>query len=318
MPTAAIIGAGLVGRSWSVVFARAGWNVSVSDPEVGRLDDARDAIMNSLRAENGRSAERAEELFENITFSPYLKSVVRDVSLIQECVPDVLELKKEVFSVLDGLVTEEAIICSSSSAIVPSLFTKDLVNRERCLVAHPVNPPHLAPIVELCGAPWTDKSVIARASALYRSVGQVPVVVHQEREGLVLNRLQSALLTEALRLVGEGVISARDLDLTVTEGLGLRWSFIGPIGSIELNAPGGIRDYVSRYGGAFRRIACEGPSPEAWDAENVERVAASWGPMASPDIFGEKSRWRDRRLSALRAHKEEQELIERGEHGPET
>ncbi len=129
-------------------------------------------------------------------------------------------------------------LASSTSAIPASRFTEGLAGRARCLVAHPVNPPHLVPIVELCGAPWTAPATIARAERVFASVGQVPIVVRRELDGFVLNRLQGALLSEAMRLVGEGYVSADDLDKTVRDGLGLRWSFLGPMATIELNAPG--------------------------------------------------------------------------------
>jgi 3-hydroxyacyl-CoA dehydrogenase len=186
------------------------------------------------------------------------------------------------------------------------LFTEDLPGRARCLVAHPVNPPHLVPIVELCGAPWTDPAVIERAKTIYESVEQVPIVVHKEAEGFVLNRLQGAVLAEAFRLVGEGVVSPQDLDKTIKDGLGLRWSFLGPFETIELNAPGGIPDYCARYTGFYRRLSADPPSPSVWDAENVARILAGWGDTPSRESLAEKSARRDRRLAALKAHKRQQ------------
>ena len=131
-------------------------------------------------------------------------------------------------------------LASSTSAIPASQFTEALPGCARCLVAHPVNPPHLVPIVELCGAPWTTPPVIERAKRIYAEVGQVPIVVNREIDGFILNRLQGALLSEAMRLVGEGYVSPADLDKTVRDGLGLRWSFMGPLATIELNAPAGL------------------------------------------------------------------------------
>src|SRR5262249_59613513 len=115
---------------------------------------------------------------------------------------------------------------SSTPAIVASQFTQELPGRHRCLVAHPVNPPHLVPLVELVGSPWTAPNTIERAKAVYLAVGQVPIVVRREIEGFVLNRLQGALLAEAFRLVGDGGVSPPDLAQTVKDGLGPRWSFL--------------------------------------------------------------------------------------------
>src|SRR5690606_10729784 len=129
------------------------------------------------------------------------------------------------------------VLASSTSSIPASAFTEDLPGRHRCLVAHPVNPPYLIPVVELCGAPSTDAKVVEQARALMDEVKQKPVTVHKELEGFVLNRLQGALLREAFRLVQSGCVSVEDLDATVKDGLGLRWSFMGPFETIDLNAP---------------------------------------------------------------------------------
>ena len=135
-------------------------------------------------------------------------------------------------------------------------------------MAHPVNPPHLVPIVELCGAPWTTKETVAKARSFYASAGQVPIEVKKEIDGFILNRLQVALLTEAFRLVDEGYVTPQDLDHTIADGLGLRWAFMGPFETIELNAPKGTADYCERYGDWFRRYMKDLPKPSVWDEAN--------------------------------------------------
>jgi 3-hydroxyacyl-CoA dehydrogenase len=200
------------------------------------------------------------------------------------------------------------VIASSTSAIVASRFTEGMKTRERCLVAHPVNPPHLVPIVELCGAPWTTPETVARARQTFVELGQVPITVNTEVEGFVLNRLQGALLSEALRLAEDGVASPEDIDATISHGLGLRWSFLGPFETIELNAPGGIPDYCARFGAAWTELASKPVTPELWGAENIARVAASWGRAPSPEASLDKQRWRDDRLAALVAHKRGQAM----------
>src|SRR5204863_7331468 len=165
-----------------------------------------------------------------------------------------VEATRAICAELDALSGPAAILASSTSAIVASLFTENLKGRARCLVAHPVNPPHLVPIVELVGAPWTTPETIARAKQVYEQIDQVPIVVRREVEGFILNRLQGALLAEAFRLVEDGYVSPQDLDNTVKHGLGLRWSFLGPFETIELNAPGGIPDYCARYGAFYPRL----------------------------------------------------------------
>jgi 3-hydroxyacyl-CoA dehydrogenase len=185
-----------------------------------------------------------------------------------------------------------------------SLFSETLAGRARCLVAHPVNPPHLVPIVELAPAPWTDPAVVERAKAIYEAAGQVPITLRKEKAGFVLNRLQAVLLAEAFRLVGEGVASAQDVDKTIRDGLGLRWSFMGPFETIELNAPGGIPDYCARYSASLDRMvkSSEGLG-NPFDAATVATVMSEWPGMQSAERVKRLSDWRDTRLAALQAHK---------------
>jgi 3-hydroxyacyl-CoA dehydrogenase len=304
MPTVAIVGTGLIGRSWAIVFARAGWDVRISDPSAEQLAAAPRLIRQGLDdlAAYGL-ADDPEAAAQRVSPAASLEEAVGGVDLIQENGPELVDVKRELFADLDRLTSKNTILASSTSAIVASRFTEDLAYRERCLVAHPVNPPHLVPLVELCGAPWTAADTIAAARAIYESVGQVPIVVHQEVEGFVLNRLQGALLSEALRLVGEGVVGPHDLDKAMKDGLGLRWSFMGPFETIELNAPGGIADYCARYGGFYRRLAADSAKPEVWDDANTASLLASWGKSLGAEALAAKSIWRDSYLAALRAHK---------------
>src|SRR5262249_20757221 len=137
---------------------------------------------------------------------------------VQENTSETLEAKCAVFAELDRLAAPNAILASSTSTIVPSLFTGPLKGRHRCLVAHPVNPPHLVPLVELVGAPWTAPETIATAEGFFASAGQSPILVRREIEGFILNRLQAVLLSEAFRLVSEGYVTPQDLDKTLKDG----------------------------------------------------------------------------------------------------
>jgi 3-hydroxyacyl-CoA dehydrogenase len=226
-----------------------------------------------------------------------------DVEFVQENGPEKVEEKKIIFAELDRLAPPDALLVSSTSAIVASRFTETLPGRARCLVGHPVNPPHLVPLVELCGAPWTSPEAIDRARNIYREIGQVPVTVNREIDGFVLNRLQGALLAEAFRLVGEGFISAEDLDHTMKDGLGLRWSFLGPFETIELNAPGGIPDYCARYTGFYGELASASAGPEVYQSPNVDRVIAAWPHQPAPERIAALTARRNERLAALAAHK---------------
>lgn len=305
--TAAMIGAGLIGRAWAMVFARSGWTVRLYDSVPGQLEDAREYIATSLAEQqaHGLCAD-ASAARVRIAYVAALDGAVAGAAWVHEHLPENLELKREVFGHLDRLADADAILASSTSAIPASHFTEALPGRARCLVAHPVNPPHLVPVVELCGAAWTTAATIERARVVMTEVGQVPIMVRRELDGFILNRLQGALLSEAMRLVGEGYVSPEDLDKTVRDGLGLRWSFMGPFETIELNAPGGVADYCERYSSFYRRLAADPARPDVWEGANAACVAAALGTPLTASARASRTQWRDRRLLALRSHKRQQ------------
>jgi 3-hydroxyacyl-CoA dehydrogenase len=304
MPRVAIIGSGLIGRAWAMVFARAGWDAAMYDAVGGVADEALGLVAEGLEelAKHGLVRD-PKGAAARVRAAKSMADALDGASYVQENVPETLDAKRAIFAELDALAAPDAILASSSSAIVASLFTESLVGRARCLIAHPVNPPHLVPIVELVGAPWTAPETIARAKRVYEEINQVPIVVRREVEGFILNRLQGALLAEAFRLVGEGYVSPQDLDRTIKDGLGLRWSFMGPFATIELNAPGGIADYCARYTGFYKRLQSDPAGVEVYGDDNIARILKEWGEAASPALLAERTRWRDQQLAALAAHK---------------
>jgi 3-hydroxyacyl-CoA dehydrogenase len=312
MPTIGLVGVGLIGRAWANVFARAGWDVVMWDANPEATAAAPALVAQSLHdlARHGLVSD-PEAAAKRLRTAPTLEAAVAGVDLVQESGPERLEDKLAIWARLDAAAAPETILASSTSAIVASLFTEKLAGRGRCLVAHPVNPPHLVPVVELCGASWTTKETVARARQLYASVGQVPIEVKKEVDGFILNRLQIALLTEAFRLVDEGYVTPQDLDHTIADGLGLRWAFMGPFETIELNAPKGTADYCERYGDWFRRYMKDLPKPSVWDESSWKRVADAWGPAPAPETIADKSLWRNERLAALAAHKKSQKKYEK-------
>jgi L-gulonate 3-dehydrogenase len=303
----AIVGAGLIGRAWAAIFARAGWRVRLTDPHIPTLEAAPRLILDELRALARHGlADDPDGAAARVSVAANLEEAVTGVEFVQENGPEKVEEKRLIFAELDRLAPENALLVSSTSAITASRFTEALSGRARCLVGHPVNPPHLVPLVELCGAPWTSPEAIDRARKIYREIGQVPVTINREINGFVLNRLQGALLAEAFRLVGEGYISAEDLDHTVKDGLGLRWSFLGPFETIELNAPGGIPDYCARYTGFYKELASTAAGPEVYQSPNVDRVIAAWPHQPTPERVAALTQRRNERLAALAAHKAKQ------------
>jgi L-gulonate 3-dehydrogenase len=307
MTQVAVIGAGLIGRAWSIVFARAGFNVALWDPVAPAVEAALGFIRERLPElrEAGLLADEPSAVLARIRPAATMEAAVQDAEHVQENSPERLADKKKLFAALDTAARSDAVLASSTSGIPASKFTKNLSGRARCLVAHPVNPPYLVPLVELCPAPWTDPAVVTRTRALMSRAGQAPVTVNKELAGFALNRLQGALLAEAFRLLADGAISAADLDATVKHGLGLRWSFMGPLETIDLNAPGGLADYCTRYGGLYAELQQQ-MTPHEWDADLVGKLHTARRAELPANMLAVRQEWRDRRLMALLSHKASQ------------
>jgi 3-hydroxyacyl-CoA dehydrogenase len=301
----AIVGAGIVGRGWAIAFARAGHEVRLHDDDraagVAAIAAISDMAADLVRFDllDGQSAT---DVVARIRACCDLGQALDGARYVQECTPETIETKTAVFATLDAAADPGAVIASSSTAILPSRFTAEVAGRHRCLVAHPINPPYLVPAVEIVPAPWTDEEAVARTAALMRGCGQAPIVMKKEAEGFVMNCLQGALLHEAFRLVAEGYASPEDIDIGLREGLGLRWAFMGPFETIDLNAPGGIRDYVARYGPAYERIARD-QHPVPWDGDLLDRLEEARRAQLPRQDMADRQRWRDRRLMGLIAHK---------------
>ena len=307
MSKVAIIGGGFIGRAWSIVFARAGMEVALWDPDPAAAGAAKDFIAARLPElrDAGLIGDPPELVLGRIAIAGSIEAAVAGAVHVQENGPETLEVKRAGFARLDALVPDGVPMASSTSGIPASAFTEGLRGRERCLVAHPVNPPYLVPLVELCPAPWTSAAAMEATAALMRRAAMVPAVLRREVAGFVLNRLQIALVSEAFRLVRDGVISAEDVDATVKHGLGLRWSFMGPFETIDLNAPGGLADYVGRYGPLYEQVEAE-MTPVAFTPELVGELDAARRAVLPMAGHGERQAWRDRRLMALLAHKKTQ------------
>ena len=300
----AIVGAGLVGRAWAIVFARAGFDVAVHDASASTLANVTAAIEASLRelTEYGLLAEPVAAVIARIRVEPSLAAALDGAGYVQESVIENVELKRSVHAAIAAAAAPGAIQASSTSGIPASQWSEGLVTRANCLVAHPINPPHVVPLVEVCPAPWTAPEVVERVIALQQAAGQSPIVLRREVNGFVVNRLQGALLSEAFRLYADGVASAEDIDKTIRDGLGLRWSFMGPFETIDLNAPGGIADYCARFGPLYYQLGREG-EPREWQRSLVEKIERERRQVLGADGLSDRSAWRDRRLMALMAFK---------------
>ncbi len=304
----AIVGSGLVGQAWAIVFARGGHHVKMWDGDPSAVAGA--ATLIKKQVADLQAAGLIDDpvgLIARISGCATLEDVLLGADYVQESLPERLEMKKEIFAKMDALAPSATILASSTSSIPASAFTEGLPGRARCLIAHPVNPPYLVPVVEICGAPWTDAQVVQRTWDVMEGVGQKPVKIHRELKGFVLNRLQGALLREAFRLVEQGYVDAEGLDVTVREGLGLRWSFMGPFETIDLNAPDGLADYARRFNDMYQSISTEQTSTEPWSEAVIEKLESQRRTVLPKDQLLARRLWRDRRLMALAAHKKSAE-----------
>ncbi len=306
MAKIALVGLGLVGRAWALSFARAGNEIAIWDEKPEAIDDALsfvNRVLPDLDAHELLFGEAPLTVRARIRRAHSLEEALEGASHVQENTPEDVGTKRKVFLDLDRLAEPDAVLASSTSAILPSLFSETLPRRERCLVAHPLNPPYLIPAVEIVPAPWTSRETVERSAALFEAAGHAPIVLAREIDGFVVNRLQGALLEEAFRLVAAGAASIEDVDIAIREGLALRWSFMGPFETIDLNAPGGVRDYAERYQPIYARLSSSMQQRVDWTGPAMDSIEAQRRRRLPSGKLGERAAWRDRRLMALAAHK---------------
>jgi len=302
-----IVGAGSIGVAFAVVFARAGASVRLFDADAARLPVAIDEVAQRLAKLEAAALldEAAAVASARVVATATLADAVSDAALVIECAPERVDVKRALFAQLDALAPGDAILASASSALPVSSFADHLRGRHRCLIAHPGNPPYLIPVIEIVPAPFTDASIADRAAALFTQAGMKPVRVGKEVEGFVFNRLQGALLREAYCLVRDGVASVDDIDTVVRDGLGLRWSVVGPFETVDLNTRGGIASHAQKMGPAYERMGAERGQHDPWTPDLVERVAAERRAALPLDQWNERVAWRDEQLTALvRARRE--------------
>ena len=306
MDKIAIVGAGLVGRAWAIVFARAGYPVMLYDSNSDIVAKSLETVESSLSdlQEFGLIAEAPSVIRARMTSAKTLKEVLDGAAYAQESTLENVDIKKQIFADMDAAAAPNTILASSTSTFMTSAFATEVKGRHRCLVAHPVNPPYLIPLVEVSPAAFTKPEVTQRTYDLMQAVGQKPIMMKKETQGFILNRLQWALMAEAYRLVDDGYVGVEDLDKCLKDGLGLRWSFIGPFEVGDLNAPGGIADYSRRFGPMIYEMdRSEQSNARPWSDALLEKIEKERRQYMQVADIGARSKWRDRRLMGLMAHK---------------
>ncbi|QNN57795.1 3-hydroxyacyl-CoA dehydrogenase [Diaphorobacter ruginosibacter] len=298
-PTIAIVGAGSIGVAFAIVFARTGHPVRLFDPDAAARERAGATFasrLEDLASEGLQDRVRIAAILPLLTVCPQLAEAVGTADLVIECAPERVEIKRALFAELDALAPETAILASASSFLAGSKFTEELKGRARCMVLHPGNPPYLIPVLEVVPAPYTSQESVERAMRITSAAGLKPVLVAREVEGFLFNRLQGAVLREAYCLVRDGVASVEDIDTVMRDGLGMRWSVIGPFETADLNTRGGIASHAEKMGPSYERMGKERGQSDPWTPELVAKVAAQRRAALPLDQWEERVAWRDRAL----------------------
>lgn len=295
----AVLGAGSIGVSFAVLFASNKFQVNLWDISNDSLKRARQDIrqrLGELDAAN-INVEPLDSIESRIQFFDSAVDAVQDADLVQECIPEKLELKRELFQSLEADIGSDTVIASSSSAILASSMAEGLKTAyDQVIIAHPGNPPHLIPVIEIVPTEQTRRNIIDWALEIYWNAQLSPVELYKEIDGFVFNRLQGAVLREAYCLVRDGIISVEDLDTVMKDGLGRRWAFIGPFETVDLNTRGGIASHAEKMGPAYWLMGNQRGQDDPWNSELVAEVERQRRAILPLEGWEERVEWRNQKL----------------------
>src|ERR1700722_15710407 len=258
----AIVGTGLIGSNWAACFLAHGLDVVAIDPAPGTEDKVRHHVeaawprLTKTGLPPGASTSR-------LRFESDLIEALADAQMVQENAPERELLKIKLFADMDSVLPPPAILVSSTSGIPMSSIQSECKHPERCVTAHPFNPPHLIPLVEVVGGAKTSAETIARAMRFYTAMGKRALHIRKEIVGHGANRLQAALYREVAYLIDQDVVSVADADPAVCMGPGLRWALMGPnLFYLLGGGPGGIRHFLEHFMGLMTACWADLGSPE--------------------------------------------------------
>jgi L-gulonate 3-dehydrogenase len=307
----ALIGTGVIGRGWIRVFAARGAQVRLYDSDTAGSKKALEWLRQDLeadRADGFVSPEEASAILARVHGEEDFGAALRDAEYVQESAPERIEVKRAVFAELDRLAPPEAILASSTSALDIGEIAGGLSGERRCVMAHPFNPPHLLPAVEMLGAPRTEPAVLDRACAILTACGQIPVRMNRYVKGFLGNRIQAAVVREALHLVETGVADPVAVDAVIRDALALRWATIGNFGANHTNADDGIAQYFARYADAYRGLMEDlDEAPPQFDEAVLKSVGAAVERREGVHSVAALCRKRDVMVKKLRKLKDAEE-----------
>jgi 3-hydroxypropionate dehydrogenase (NADP+) len=250
----ACVGAGLIGQDWATLFSSKGLQVILQDVSETVLEKSASGVRSTLlflEANNVLKPGEAEAAQRRIETTPLLDQAVSHADYVQESVPDDYDIKKKVYKEMDAMAPDRAILASSSSGLLMTEIQKATARPRRCVLVHPVLPAYLIPLVEIAGGEQTSRETVIAAYDFMKNLGKVPVLLKREVSGYIVNRLQAALLREAIDLVDKDVASAGDVDKAFCMGIGLRDPIIGPFLRIHL-AGGGVERFIQNFSQSYR------------------------------------------------------------------
>ena len=295
----AVLGAGLIGRSWTALFLAAGHDVAIYDPADNVEDLVREGIDSAWPMLQRLGLTTEERPTATLTFYADPSEAVKGAAFIQESVPERIGIKWALYALIEPALARDAIVASSASGLTLSELQSGWQDASRLVLGHPFNPPHLIPLVEVMGNERTAPGVVDAARAFYESVGKVTIEVKREMPGHVANRLQAALWREAIHLVNEGVASVADVDTAIASGPGLRWAVMGPTTLFHLGGDEeGLQTFCDRYTDSFNRWWDDLGDPRL-DAETTERLVQGVADAGLAGRVDELSEVRDERLAEV-------------------
>jgi 3-hydroxyacyl-CoA dehydrogenase len=250
----ACVGAGLIGQGWATLFSSEGFDVILQDVSELVLEESIRGIRSTLmflEANDLLKREKTDAVLRKIKTCTNIRDAVSEADYVQESVPDRYEIKKQVFKEMDGAAPDHAILASSSSGLLMTEIQKSTKRPQRCVLVHPVLPVHLIPVVEIAGGEQTSRETVMETYHFMEALGKTPVLLKREVPGYIVNRLQAAILREAISLVDKGIASAEDVDIAFCMGPGIRDPLVGPFLRIHL-AGRGIEGFIENYSQSYR------------------------------------------------------------------
>jgi carnitine 3-dehydrogenase / betainyl-CoA thioesterase len=294
----AVVGGGVIGGGWAGRLVENGVDAVVYDPHPEAERRVREVLENAQRA--WARLVLAPRRRGTVSFAPSLEDAVRDADVVQESAPEDVALKRRLLAEIDEHARPDALVCSSTSGLLPSLLQADMSHPERFVVGHPFNPVYLLPLVEVVAGERTSEEAVERALAFYASLGMKPLRIRREIEGFVADRLLEALWREALWLVHDDVATAGEVDDAIRYGAGLRWAQMGTFLTYRIaGGEEGMRHFLGQFGPALSWPWTKLTDVPELTAQLVDRIAAQSDDQARGLSVRDLERLRDDNLVAI-------------------